>query len=144
MAKKFRSAEYQYQFNEHSYDPDIMDVMFSSNITTPTDQIVADELKQLKQGLIVEYMRLAKEVLTERYFRILELMLQNYTQMEIAKILGINQSGVHKAINGNKNYLGNGLKTKTYGGLIKRLKESVKTDKKIQSMLNSISILSED
>jgi predicted transcriptional regulator len=55
-----------------------------------------------------------------------------YTQMEIAKMLNVNQSSITKSLNGNVDYK-NGKKV--YGGARKKIRKIIELDDKIKSIL---------
>lgn len=65
------------------------------------------------------------------------------TQIEIAKILGVNQSSITKCIHGNVDYKNKDAKGKpiTYGGVRLKLQKIAKEDKKVNEILNKIADL---
>lgn len=95
----------------------------------------------LKDQLREEFWIMAKEHCTERQWQVLTMYCEGMTQMEIAKALDVNQSSVTKSLNGNTDYK-NG--SKTYGGLIKKLKKVVETHEKIQCILKQMQEIQEE
>ena len=63
------------------------------------------------------------------------------TQMEIAKILNVNQSSITKSLNGNVDYK-NGKRI--YGGSSKRLRKIIDSDDKIKIILDKMSKIREE
>lgn len=137
-------------------------------LSIPTDPSILDDLSTA-QGLIYRispesynelYLDLRDELkkrmwelvklLTKRQQEVLELTMENLTQNEIAKILGINQTSVHKIIRGNLDYRGkhaqieSGETTaetyvpKRYGGALKKLTKLCQADEEIQEILLAI------
>ena len=101
------------------------------------DERVAVLEDQLKE----EFWILAKATCTARQWECLTLYAQGYTQMEIAKILDVNQSSVTKSLHGNVDYK-NGKKV--YGGMTKKLKRAISKSEKIQLILKQIQEIQEE
>lgn len=101
----------------------------------------SEELAELKDQLKIEMWRLINEELTDRQAEVINLSSKGFTQTEIAKQLGINQSSITKSIRGNCDYR-NGKRI--YGGASKKLKKLADKDEKIKNLLNRISEIEYD
>jgi len=99
-----------------------------------------EELLNLREKLKVRVWEIIEDGLTKRQKEVIKLYVQNKTQNEIAKQLGINQTSVHKVIKGNIDYK-NGRKR--YGGAIKKITKLCQSDKEIQDILKEILEISE-
>lgn len=100
-----------------------------------------DQIADLEEQLRKEFWRIV-QTLTPRQREVLKLSADGYTQMEIAKILGINQSSVVKSRAGNVQYTSNGKIS--YGGSFRRLKKLIEEDEKILTILKQISDLRDE
>ena len=141
--KKNRSDRYQNLFNEQAFSHEMMaDLPESAGLTGYlNDAKYNDDLLDLREELRLEFWRLVDAELTPRQREVLHLYANGYTQMEIAKILGVNQSSITKSINGNCDYRSG---KKVYGGASKKLKRLISRDSKIQTILAKISELEEN
>ena len=99
-----------------------------------------EELLDLQDELKKRVWEIIEEGLTKRQKEVIKLYIQNKTQNEIAKQLGINQTSVHKVIKGNIDYK-NGKKR--YGGAIKKISKLCQLDEKIQEILKQIQEINE-
>lgn len=88
-----------------------------------------EELLDLKDQLSLAFWRIVDTQLTPRQREVLRLYANGLTQIEIAKILKVNQSSITKSINGNCDYR-NGKKI--YGGAKKKLSRIAAKDPEIQ------------
>lgn len=105
MKRDVRSQSYQHLFNEISFSNEMLTAFAEENgLTAAIIEQHNEELLDLKEDLKVEFWRLVEENLTERQQEVLKLSAQGYTQTEIAKKLGVNQSSITKSINGNTDY----------------------------------------
>lgn len=113
------------QLNPYGYDERIFDLV--------------DELKKL-------FWEIADQHMTDRQKQVMHMRADGYTQMEIADMLGVNQSSITKSINGNVDYknVGEGGKAKVYGGAIKKLKKVMDKHPRIQEILLELSELRSD
>lgn len=138
--RKNRSESYQYLLVESSYSNEMMEAFSNEDsISSRLNPFVYNEdLIELEDELKKEFWRIADTLLTKRQKEIIHLYRDGYTQMEIGKILSVNQSSVTKNINGNTAYCLDGSKKKTYGGTLKKLKKIMETDEKINEILNKI------
>jgi len=141
-----RSNHYQHLFAESSYSNEMMESFPNElslyNRLNPFEY--SEELMDLEEELRIEFWRIV-DTLTERQKAVLTLRADGYTQMEIAKMLNVNQSSITKSINGNVDYKikskdGKDLskKAKSYGGSLKKLRRLLEQDPKIQEILARI------
>lgn len=98
--------------------------------------VLEDELKK-------EFWRIVDTLLTERQRQVIRLYADGYTQMEIARMLGVNQSSVTKNLNGNCSYTIDGPIV-CYGGSKKKLKKIIEEDEKIKDILRKIAELRDE
>lgn len=138
-----RSNGYQWIIQEFPEAPDVLTQYsdskgLSSNLNSTLNK---EELFDLKDQLKLAQWRIIDSVLTKRQRQVLKLYADGYTQMDIAKILKVNQSSITKSINGNCDYR-NGKKI--YGGAKKKLKRAAAKDPEIQKILKRMIELSED
>jgi len=94
-----------------------------------------EEVADLEDELKVEFWKIVGSLLTPRQKEVIRLYADGYTQMEIAKMLGVNQSSITKSLNGNVDYK-NGKRV--YGGAIKRLKRLIDLSPRIVEILKRI------
>ena len=136
---KNRSDQYQPIIMEIAVDPVILgDLSLAQGMSYRLEPFDHNEaLIDLKEELFHEIVRIIKTGLTKRQGEVVMLTLEGKTQNEIAHLLGINQTSVHKVIRGNIDYK-NGKKR--YGGAVKKLKKLSQTDEKVQNILRKISI----
>lgn len=122
----------------------------------------SDELQDLFDELWKCILNIINTKLTERQTQAIRMVyLEQKTQTETARILGLCQSSVHKILLGNddnfrtkllkKRLMLNNeddkvkkLKPVKYGGAIKKIKKICETDQEIQSILNKIANLKSD
>lgn len=134
---KNRSDKYQHILVESSCSPDILAEFSDARGIAGQFNMTQynEDLFDLRDDLKVELWRIMKETLTPRQLQVIELCAQGYTQIEIAKMLGVNQSSITKSINGNCDYR-NGKKI--YGGAKKKLRKAAAEDVKIQEILKKM------
>jgi len=94
-----------------------------------------EDLIELEEQLKKEFWRVVDTLLTSRQREVIRLYADGYTQMEIAKMLNVNQSSITKSLNGNVDYK-NGKKI--YGGARKKIKKIIENDQKIKDILQKI------
>ena len=137
-----RSNGYQHVIMETPTDPETLTIYSDS---CHFDQLRSENVKEmlldLREQLFKEFWRVAKQGLTKRQYQVLELMAKDKTQMDIAKILKVNQSSVTKSFNGNTDYK-NGKKV--YGGARKKLEKMLEKDPVVQEILLKITELQEE
>src|SRR5271169_6625120 len=100
-----------------------------------------EDLIELEEQLKKEFWRVVDTLLTSRQREVIRLYADGYTQMEIAKMLNVNQSSITKSLNGNVDYK-NGKKI--YGGARKKIRKIVENDEKIKDILSKMHDLDEE
>lgn len=135
---KNRSDKYQHILLELLCDPSLLVEISESRGMSGilNSSVYSEELYDLKDKLNSAFWRIIRTELTERQCEVIELYADGYTQTEIAKKLGVNQSSITKSINGNCDYK-NGKRV--YGGAKKKLRKIAETDSEIQDLLFRIS-----
>lgn len=103
-----------------------------------------ENVLELQDKLIKRVYQLAKSVCTDRQFSILMMLMDGYTQVEIAEKIGVGQSTITKTIHGSQFYDQDGQQIARYGGLMKKIKKAVQEDAKIQQILHDISEFREE
>lgn len=128
-----RSDKYQHFLLESSCDPHVL-VEFSESrgiYAALNHSSYIEELHELRDQLRAAYWRLIMEKLTDRQSQVIKLYADGYTQTEIAKMLGVNQSSITKSINGNCDYRSG---KRVYGGAKKKLRKLAAQDEEIQAI----------
>lgn len=145
-----RSSHYQHLILERSHSNEMMSSFCNEDsIYGRLNPFEYDEkLLDLEDELKREFWRVVDECLTERQKEVIKLYADGYTQMEIGKLLNINQSSVVKNFLGNTQYYKyvdeDGKKQtvkKTYGGTHKKLNKVIESDEKIIDILKRITEL---
>lgn len=77
----------------------------------------------------------AEKCLTDRQFSVISNLLKGSTQMEVAKLLGVNQSSVNKSINGNISYEDGGFR---HGGTTKKLSHNLIKDNEYRLIIKKL------
>jgi len=138
--KANRSGKYQSFYAELPYSNDMM-CEFPDQ-SPLLDDIEDDRQKEryieLKTKLAKAFWKVVEEKLTKRQGQVLHLLASGYTQIEIAKILEVNQSSVAKSVHGNCDYKKG---KKSYGGSEKKLRKLCHQDPDIINILKQISEL---
>lgn len=146
-----RSAAYQHLYTEILVSSDMMEGY--SNDESVYKRLNPHEynekISELEEELRVEFWRVVEECLTPRQKEVLILTtVEHLTQMECAKILGVNQSSITKSLNGNVDYSKKGKdgskKRTIYGGSLKKIRKAVEDDETIKEILYKISELREE
>lgn len=141
--KNNRSNAYQWIILESPAPPEqileFSDSQSSCGLSNSSE--AQEELYDLQEKLKIELWRIIDTELTERQKQVLKLLAEGKTQMDIAKLLNVNQSSVTKSVNGNTDYR-NGKKT--YGGAKKKIQKIASKDPIIQEILKKIEELQED
>jgi len=143
--KPVRSDKYQQIFHE-TYAGDEFLATFNntqslSGLLNPFEY--NEEVLDLEDELKRKFWAIAELVLTENQKKIIKLKCDGYTQVEIAKILDLNQSSICKCIQGNVDYSVKG-KPKIYGGAVKKLRKLVLKNTEIKELLDRINELKEE
>jgi RNA polymerase sigma factor (sigma-70 family) len=94
-----------------------------------------EDLLNLEEQLKKEFWRVVDTLLTPRQREVIRLYADGYTQMEIAKMLNVNQSSITKSLNGNVDYK-NGKKI--YGGARKKIRKIIENDTRIKEILQQM------
>lgn len=132
--RKNRSDKYQWVLLETTCSNDMMEAFTNADsISNRLDSFMYnEELMDLEEDLRKEFWRIVNELLTDRQKQVIKLYADGYTQMEIAKMLNVNQSSITKSLNGNVDYK-NGKKI--YGGARKKIRKIIENDEKIKAIL---------
>jgi|SRR5271157_2740384 len=135
--KKNRSDQYQHIFLESLCPNEIMSIF-------PNEDSISHKLNpyqynedvlDLEDELKKEFWRIVNDLLTPRQRDVIRLAADGYTQMEIAKLLQVNQSSITKSLNGNVDYKNN---RRSYGGSKKKLIKIIEADEKIKEIFQKI------
>jgi RNA polymerase sigma factor (sigma-70 family) len=129
-----RSDKYQYILLETVCSNDMMEAFCNEDsISARLNPFEYNEvLMELEEQLKKEFWRVVDTLLTPRQREVIRLYADGYTQMEIAKMLNVNQSSITKSLNGNVDYK-NGKKI--YGGARKKIRKIIEMDDKIKDIL---------
>ena len=132
-----RSDKYQYILLETACSNDMMEAFCNEDsICHRLNPFEYNEsLIDLEDQLKKEFWRVVDTLLTSRQREVIRLYADGYTQMEIAKILNVNQSSITKSLNGNVDYK-NGKRV--YGGAKKKINKIIQNDVKIISILQKM------
>jgi len=132
-----RSDKYQHVLLETSCSNDMMESFCNEDsISARLNPFEYNEdLIELEEQLKKEFWRVVDTLLTERQREVIRLYADGYTQMEIAKILKVNQSSITKSLNGNVDYKNC---KKVYGGAKKKINKIIQSDSKIIEILNKM------
>lgn len=135
--RKNRSDSYQYLLLETVCSNDMMEAFSNDeSIYNRLNPNHYDEtLIELEEQLKKEFWRVVNTLLTPRQREVIKLYADGYTQMEIAKMLNVNQSSITKSLNGNVDYK-NGKRV--YGGAMKKIRKIIEMDDKIKEILQKI------
>lgn len=138
-----RSDKYQWVLLETVCSNDMMEAFSNDDsISSRLNPFQYNEdLLDLEDQLKIEFWRVVDTLLTPRQREVIRLYADGYTQMEIAKMLNVNQSSITKSLNGNVDYK-NGKKV--YGGARKKIKKIIEGDEKIREILKKMSDLREE
>ncbi len=138
-----RSDHYQYLLLEISVCPftisDLSSAQGMNYRLKPFDY--SEKLLDLKDQLKKRMWEIIDAGLTERQKEVIKLWAKGKTQNEIAKLLGINQTSVHKVIKGNIDYATSCKKR--YGGAFKKIAKLCANDEDIQKILTEIREINE-
>jgi DNA-binding CsgD family transcriptional regulator len=135
--RKNRSDKYQYVLLETVCSNDMMEAFCNEDsISARLNPFEYNEnLIELEEQLKKEFWRVVDTLLTPRQREVIHLYADGYTQMEIAKMLNVNQSSITKSLNGNVDYK-NGKKV--YGGARKKIRKIIELDDKIKDILSKM------
>ena len=135
--RKNRSDSYQWILLETVCSNDMMEAFCNEDsISARLNPFsYSEDLIELEDQLKVEFWRVVDTLLTPRQREVIRLYADGYTQMEIAKMLNVNQSSITKSLNGNVDYK-NGKKV--YGGARKKIRKIIESDDKIKEILKKM------
>lgn len=139
-----RSDRYQWVLLETVCSNDMMEAFCNEDsiYNRLTGGFIYDErMLELEDRLKKEFWRVVDTLLTPRQREVIRLYADGYTQMEIAKMLNVNQSSITKSLNGNVDYK-NGKKI--YGGARKKIRKIIENDEAIKSILTQMSDLRDE
>jgi RNA polymerase sigma factor (sigma-70 family) len=139
--RKNRSDKYQWVLLETVCSNDMMEAFCNEDsiYNRLTGGFAYDErMLELEDRLKKEFWRVVDTLLTPRQREVIRLYADGYTQMEIAKMLNVNQSSITKSLNGNVDYK-NGKKV--YGGARKKIRKIIENDEAIKEILQEMSEL---
>ena len=96
----------------------------------------SDELQDLFGALSERLIFIIDTKLTPRQTQIVRLLfLEQKTQTEVARLLGLCQPSIHKSLLGNLDYRQGG---KRYGGALKKIRKLCEVDDDIQRILKQV------
>ena len=132
-----RSDRYQYLLQETARSNEMMEAFSNEDSISARLNPFAynEDLIDLEEELKKEFWRVVDTLLTPRQREVIRLYADGYTQMEIAKMLNVNQSSITKSLNGNVDYK-NGKKV--YGGARKKIRKIIENDEKIKEILKKM------
>lgn len=136
--RKNRSDAYQWVLLETVCSNDMMEAFSNeeSIYNRLSGGFIYDEtVLDLEDQLKLEFWRIVDNLLTPRQREVIRLYAEGYTQMEIAKMLNVNQSSITKSLNGNVDYK-NGKKI--YGGARKKIRKIIENDERIKNILDNM------
>lgn len=141
--RKNRSDKYQWVLLETVCSNEMMEAFGNEDsISSRLNPFGYDEeLLDLEDQLKREFWRVVDTLLTSRQKEVIRLYADGYTQMEIAKMLNVNQSSITKSLNGNVDYK-NGKRV--YGGARKKIKKIIENDEKIVEILRKMQAIREE
>lgn len=129
-----KSSNSQYLYREVSVDPVILSTVFLGNARFLDNEVeLMEEFKELQDDLFDKIMGIINTKLTERQREVMiKTFLEGRTQMEVADLLGVCQTTIHKILMGNIDYFNN---KRRYGGAVKKIKKFCDEDTEIQVIL---------
>lgn len=141
--RKTRSESYQWAVVETVFPSEMLESFSNEDSVYKRLNPFAynDEIAELEDQLKKEFWRIVETLLTDRQKKVIKLYADGYTQMEIAKILNVNQSSITKSLNGNVDYK-NGKRQ--YGGSRRKLKKIIESDERVKVILKKISDLRDE
>lgn len=138
-----RSDKYQFLLLETVCSNDMMEAFCNEDsISARLNPFEYNEnLIELEDQLKKEFWRVVDTLLTPRQREVIHLYADGYTQMEIAKMLNVNQSSITKSLNGNVDYKNGKV---IYGGAKKKIRKIIELDNKIKDILEKIAIVRDE
>jgi DNA-binding CsgD family transcriptional regulator len=138
MMKKGKSYGYQHKIMEIITDPGSLSNYSNEESISFffSESSYSEELKELREQLLDRLREIIETRLTPHQKRIILLFLEGNTQEEIANVMSIHQTGVHKALHGNIDYCGD--RKRRYGGIMKKLKKICCEDEEVIRIVDAI------
>jgi DNA-directed RNA polymerase specialized sigma subunit len=119
-----KSDSVQHIYREILIDPSILSTLSFLSTEGDLSPEAKDELLELTEQLTVKIRDIIDNKLTKRQSEVVKLIFfEQKTQMEVAYLLGLCQTTIHKLIAGNIDYSNGG---KRYGGAIKKIRKHLK------------------
>lgn len=138
MERPIRSNSYQQIY----YETQVSDIIWNS--LQDNSSSYNEELVLLKDQLKIEFWNLVEQICTPKQKMVLQFLKDGYTQNEMAKILGCNQSSITKCLSGSIDYCtpSNSSHHKSNGGIKKKMKKAIDKSPVFQELFNKINELS--
>lgn len=130
-----KSSNSQYLYREVSVDPVVLSTVYLGDAKCNMNEIdLTEEFKELQDALVARVMVIMETALTERQREVMiRTFLEGRTQMEVADMLGVCQTTIHKIISGNLDYQNGGRR---YGGALKKIRKVAENDVEISTILS--------
>lgn len=123
-------------------DPSILSTLSFLSTEDDLSAEAKDELLELTEQLTFKIKDIIDNKLTRRQSEVVKLIFfEQKTQMEVAYLLGLCQTTIHKLIHGNLDYSNGG---KRYGGAVKKIRKLCQKDLEIQHIVSRIDSLRRD
>lgn len=137
MIRRGKSYVYQHKIMEIITDPgSLSNYANEDSINFFFSNTAYDEkIDTLRSRLLCRLQEIIQTKLTPHQRKIILLFLEGNTQEEIASVLNIHQTGVHKALHGNIDYSSD---KRRYGGIVKKLKKICLEDEEVSSIISEI------
>lgn len=137
-----KSDSVQYQYREVLIDPSILSTLSFLSTEDDLSAEAKDELLELTEQLTFKIKDIIDNKLTKRQSEVVKLIFfEQKTQMEVAYLLGLCQTTIHKLIHGNLDYSNGG---KRYGGAVKKIRKLCQKDPEIQNIITRMDCLRRD
>jgi hypothetical protein len=137
-----KSDSVQYQYREILIDPNILSALSFLSTEDDLSAEAKDELLELTEQLTFKIKDIIDNKLTKRQSEVVKLIFfEQKTQMEVAYLLGLCQTTIHKLIHGNLDYSNGG---KRYGGAVKKIRKLCQKDPEIQQIMTRMDCLRRD
>lgn len=134
-----KSDGIQHQFREILIDPTVMSTLSFLKTEEDLSPEIKDEILELSEQLMFKIKDIIDRKLTKRQSEVVKLIFfEQKTQMEVAYLLGLCQTTIHKLIAGNLDYANGG---KRYGGALKKIKKLCQKDPEIAMIIDRIADL---
>lgn len=138
-----RSDKYQLNIVETCIDYKIFSHLPNEDKLFYSNPIFADDrenkinrLEEVTTQLANKIYSVAKEVLTEKQYKVFHLLYkEDMSQTDVGKLLKQNQSSIHHTLNGNFS------RTGVYGGCKKKILKAIKDDQEVKALLQEIAEL---